>query len=86
MNHPPAPLGGQDRPHPYPHFAAALRTLGPTNRAIAERLGRSSRMVEHYLAGSTLPPVQIVKRFEQLDHALTLDLAPDRIHRFTMAN
>lgn len=60
----------------YPHFRQALISLAPTNRERAALLECSQRTVAYYLSGMMLPPVEKVKRFPTLDHALTLDLAP----------
>lgn len=62
--------------HPYPHFAMAVRALGPTVPDIARVMGVSIRSVTSYLGGSALPRVEVVKRIPALDIALTLDLAP----------
>lgn len=60
----------------YPHFRQALLDLAPTNRARANLLECSQRTIAYYLSGVMLPPVEKVKKFPTLDHALTLDLAP----------
>jgi hypothetical protein len=64
------------RQHPYPNFQKALTALAPTNRQRAALLAVSERAIAYYLAGEILPPVEKVKLFPTLDHALTLDLAP----------
>lgn len=61
----------------YPHFIAALRDLAPTGREIAEKLGCSRRMAVYYLAERYLPPVEKVKLYPSLDHALTRDIRPE---------
>lgn len=63
--------------HPYPHFKNAMLRLAPTNRERAALLECSQRAIAYYLSGVMLPPVEKVKKFPTLDHALTLDLAPE---------
>lgn len=58
----------------YPHFTRALRALGTTDLECAERLGVSRSTFYNYLRGSSLPPVEKVKKLPELDHALTLDI------------
>lgn len=60
----------------YPRFRDALLELAPTNRQRAALLGVSLRTLAYYLSGTMLPPVELVKQFPTLDHALTLDLPP----------
>ena len=64
----------------YPHFREALLKLAPTNRERAELLGVSERSIAYYLSGELLPPVEKVKRFPDLDEALTRDLRPKSHH------
>jgi predicted transcriptional regulator len=64
----------------YPHFREALIKLAPTNRERAELLGVSERSIAYYLSGVSLPPVEKVKRFPDLDEALTHDLRPKSHH------
>lgn len=66
---------GRKQMHPYPYFAAVLRTLGPTVPDIAAVLGVSPRSVDSYLAGTALPHVRVVKLNPAIDAALTLDFA-----------
>lgn len=68
-----------DQQHPYPHFRAALLRLAPTNRERAELLDVSERAIAYYLSGAMLPPVEKVKRFPDLDEALTRDLRPSTV-------
>lgn len=69
---------GRNRTHPYPYFAAVLRSLGPTVDDIAAILRVSPRSVDSYLAGKALPHVRVVKLNPAIDAALTLDFADKR--------
>lgn len=58
----------------YPRFAEALRSLGEKDIDCARVLGVSRTTFYNYLSGVSLPPVEKVKQFPVLDHALTLDI------------
>jgi hypothetical protein len=62
----------------YPNFRAALLKLASTNRERATLLGVSERSIANYLSSTTLPSVEKVKRFPELDDALTRDLRPSQ--------
>jgi predicted transcriptional regulator len=61
--------------HRYPNFAKALTALAPNAKERARLLGVSERSITNYLAGRFLPPVEVVKRFPELDRALDRDIA-----------
>lgn len=64
--------------HRYPNFYEALRALGKTNYERAALLGVSRSTLQNYLRGDMLPPVEKVKRFKEIDDALTLDIRGEK--------
>jgi len=67
----------------YPRFVAALRTLAPSTRAIADCIDRSERQATYYMTGNAMPSADILARLPDLYIALRRDLGLQDIYMAT---